>query len=177
MSATLVVFRVWKGKDGDVIALFPEIPYDIYGSECLSYEHVGQHGAANYYHVLDRTRRAKPDEYVDLKEELEGRGYQLTVTSRTPYRVHSERIASARESRILAGSKSAPDTESRLAALDLANFPDEEKSARLARLEDARCILRAAGYGHMDTWFLLERAKARGYSWWIVPPKEGEEDG
>ena len=38
-----VVFRRWRDGAG-VIALFPELPADMHGLCCDSYEHVGQHG-------------------------------------------------------------------------------------------------------------------------------------
>lgn len=68
---TKVIFR--KFKDGDVFALFPEIPgtYDPY--TCLSYMHVGQHGSTSV-DVVDRTKPASPEEYADLKAELENYG-------------------------------------------------------------------------------------------------------
>ena len=43
---TKVIFR--KLKDGDIIALFPELPGDMNPYHtCESYMHVGQHGAAS----------------------------------------------------------------------------------------------------------------------------------
>ena len=75
---TKVVFRVWKGEfEGDVIALFPDID-EGHGS-CSSYMHVGQHAPASYYHMITRTRPAKPAEYASLKRELENIGYNLDV--------------------------------------------------------------------------------------------------
>jgi len=79
---TLVVFRYWhKDKDyPNVIALFPEIedhwPY------CSSYEHIGQHGGADYHGVVASTRPASESEYRDLKEELESLGYNLLIRTK-----------------------------------------------------------------------------------------------
>ncbi len=72
---TEVIFR--KYPDGEIIALFP----DITGSPGFieSYLHVGQHGSANYNIVMRQTKPAKPAEYAELKEELEGLGYYLDV--------------------------------------------------------------------------------------------------
>ena len=53
-----VVFRAWRAG-GDVIALFPRIPGDNAGYLCNAYEHVGQHGAADWDVVLRRTRPAR----------------------------------------------------------------------------------------------------------------------
>jgi len=79
---TKVVFRKWRKESGEVLALFPEIPADVLGNTCLSYEHIGQHGAADYDLCIRRTRPALPGEYQDLKEELEKIGYRLEVVNR-----------------------------------------------------------------------------------------------
>ena len=51
---TKVVFR--RYPDGQVIALFPDIPWSGRRGEITSYMHVGQHGAADL-HIM---RRARP---------------------------------------------------------------------------------------------------------------------
>lgn len=61
MQTVKVVFRKWKDT-GDVIALFPELPSDIYGWFCDSYEHVGQHSGADYHGVIRQTVPAAPHE-------------------------------------------------------------------------------------------------------------------
>lgn len=68
MKSISVIFRKWN--NGDVIALFPEIPADISGLFCDSYEHIGQHGAAHYRSVILNTKPALPSEYASLFEEL-----------------------------------------------------------------------------------------------------------
>jgi hypothetical protein len=78
---TRVVFRVWRAHPRSVIALFPDDVYDNYGN-CMSYEHVGQHGAADYARVLRLTRPAKLAEYADLARELERIGYSLDIRTR-----------------------------------------------------------------------------------------------
>ena len=78
MEATRVVFR--KYKDGEIIALFPDLTEP--GYLCTSYMHFGQHGAADYADTIARTKPATEDEYFDLKEELEEIGYVLKVVSR-----------------------------------------------------------------------------------------------
>ena len=82
---TLVIFRVWKPKfrinSGDnILALFPGVDDGL--GNCSSYEHVGQHGGADYNGCVMRTRPAKPSEYQDLKQELEQLGYRLKVIQR-----------------------------------------------------------------------------------------------
>jgi len=85
---TKVVFRVFKRDtknrkvaDGDVIALFPEQRWE--GWCCSSYQHVGQHGGADYSYVVSVTRPATEAEIAPLKKELEGIGYELEVRKRS----------------------------------------------------------------------------------------------
>jgi hypothetical protein len=77
---TTVVFRVFK-QGGDVLALFPHEVWSADGA-CASYQHVGQHGGADYTHCIDITRPAKPSEYKALKAELMRIGYNLDVRTR-----------------------------------------------------------------------------------------------
>jgi len=79
-SKTVVIFRKWKS--GGIIALFPNEPDDIQGRYCMSYEHVGQHGGADYASVIAVTKQATPDEYANLEAELESIGYILEVRMR-----------------------------------------------------------------------------------------------
>ncbi len=44
---------------------------------CESYEHMGQHGAADYYHVIHSTKPASIGS-EELKKELTGIGYNIT---------------------------------------------------------------------------------------------------
>lgn len=76
---TVVIFRKYK-KSKDILALFPyEIDTPL---TCTCYEHVGQHGGANYHHCISITTPAKPDEYAALKAELESIGYNLKIQTR-----------------------------------------------------------------------------------------------
>jgi len=77
-----VVFRVWK-KFGGVIALWPAVPADNFGHYCQSYEHVGQHGAADYDYVIRQTRPAKPKEVAELTKELISIGYKPVPIKKT----------------------------------------------------------------------------------------------
>ena len=84
-----VIFRKWLNRyagDG-VIALFPEVPGDRDGFLCQSYEHIGQHGGANYQIVIRDSNPAKPEEYADLMAELIKRGYDelVVVKHETPH--------------------------------------------------------------------------------------------
>lgn len=82
MEPTPVIFRVWLANSPNVLALFPDIPWNRQGTLCTSYESCGQHGGADYEGCMTKTRPAKPREYVDLLEELESIGYRLIVKSR-----------------------------------------------------------------------------------------------
>ncbi len=81
LEKTIVVFRVFR-QGGDVLALFPAEPWSGNG-DCSSYQHIGQHGAADYGHCISITRPATPSQYAPLKRELEQIGYNLEV--RTKY--------------------------------------------------------------------------------------------
>jgi hypothetical protein len=78
-----VIFRVFR-KGGGIIAFWPAVKVDFYGYvlTCQSYQHVGQHGAADYQYCLALTRLATPKEYKDLLKELKGRGYTPHIIQR-----------------------------------------------------------------------------------------------
>ena len=76
-KGTIVIFRKWS--NGSIIALLPEIPADTEGKLCQSYEHIGQHGGADYRGVIGRIKAAKPDEFAELLQELEMIGYDDLV--------------------------------------------------------------------------------------------------
>ena len=73
---TKVVFR--KFPNGDILALFPEVPET--GYTCSCYMHIGQHGGADYTHCIRLTKPASPEEYADLKRELEAKPYEYSLT-------------------------------------------------------------------------------------------------
>ena len=89
----VVVFRQWRG--GDIIALFPEIPADIEGRYCQSYMQIGQHGAADYHSVIDRTTPVCEKRYVALAQELRQIGYELQPIRRATVQHHRRRRESA----------------------------------------------------------------------------------
>lgn len=90
---TKVIFRQWK--DGDVIALFPEIATDTIGYNCESFIHVGQHGAASPRIILKDTKLANLEDGAVKKliKELEGRGYNLEIIKRFRYKHQEIRMA------------------------------------------------------------------------------------
>lgn len=88
---TIVVFRRWKKSvtvHKSVLALFPCSPADRMG-HVMCYEHVGQHGAADYNYIVSMsTPASENDEDVKaLKRELRNIGYKLVVRKRRPRRV------------------------------------------------------------------------------------------
>jgi hypothetical protein len=94
-EGTLVVFRRWRDT-GSIIALFPELPSDSQGRFCDAYEHVGQHGGADFLGVVQVTRPVRIDEAEDLIAELTQIGYRLKPAKRASQRVHESRRATAR---------------------------------------------------------------------------------
>lgn len=74
MNQTKVIFRKWKDNE-DIIALFPE-DTDRRKLTVNSYEHLGQHAAADYDGVIALTTLAKEAEYKDLLAELRSIGYE-----------------------------------------------------------------------------------------------------
>ena len=95
---TLVVFRRWR-DNGDIIALFPELPADCQGRFCDAYEHVGQHGGANFHGVVQATKPVSVKDAADLIQELERIGYVLRPIKGASYKLHEARRATARSLR------------------------------------------------------------------------------
>lgn len=94
-----VVLRRWR--DGDLIALMPEEPADEYGRTISSYMHVGQHGEAQYEHVISQTQPVLwwgPDE-LDFLDELKRIGYDVDVRQRCTPEMRANREKAARETR------------------------------------------------------------------------------
>ena len=92
---TAVIFRKWK-SDGEIIALFPEIPSDGSGYHCLSYGHIGQHGGANYRLVLQATIPATLRDSEPLAKELTAIGYALKVCHRETNRHRTRRMTATK---------------------------------------------------------------------------------
>jgi hypothetical protein len=92
---TIVIFRKFKNGNKEVIALFPEIAGTLLPETCSSYMHIGQHGGA-MADLTDITRPATPEEYAELKEELESIGYNLTVKKKNIYKYYLTRVQELR---------------------------------------------------------------------------------
>ena len=102
MEKTVVVFRAPRSGafKGYVTAVFPCDPHDDRGHEMVCYAHIGQHSGCDmgWYRT---TRPATPEEYADLKRELENYGppdahYNLPVRKRIPHNAAGKRFAEAR---------------------------------------------------------------------------------
>jgi hypothetical protein len=90
---TQVVFR--KFKDGEIIALMPHEVCDHKGS-VTSYMHIGQHGGADYNHIISTTKLATPTEALPLYQELESIGYNLVVVKKRNYNTYLKSYYKAR---------------------------------------------------------------------------------
>jgi hypothetical protein len=78
-----VILRRWRTGHKDVLALMPYIPAGLPWQPLVtSYQHVGQHGAADYHHVIRQTvpvDESEPDA-IELLAELRSLGYMpLTI--------------------------------------------------------------------------------------------------
>lgn len=76
---TKVIFLVNEKdpQNSDLFAYFPEEDFDNKGNK-VGYSHIGQHGAVDPKYA-EESRPATPEEYADLKSELESIGYNLDV--------------------------------------------------------------------------------------------------
>ena len=65
------------GTPGDLFAYFPTEVADNNGNR-LAYSHIGQHSACHPGYAQE-SRKATPEEYNELRAELESIGYSLTI--------------------------------------------------------------------------------------------------
>jgi len=79
---TVVIFRAERSGQYkmSIYALFPYVAYT--DKLCSCYAHVGQHSGANYDYCIKNSVPALPEEYSDLKAELESIGYNLKIQKR-----------------------------------------------------------------------------------------------
>lgn len=64
---TKIIFRKDK-RDGTIVAFFPDFEANYGRIAC--YEHIGQHGEADLMYYWNDTKKATPEEYTDLYNEL-----------------------------------------------------------------------------------------------------------
>lgn len=86
--------RLYNGGD-NIVAIFPEEPGTYEPWTCMVYEHIGQHGQADYRTMIELTTAAKPEEYANLLAELKSIGYDdLEIRQRSsPAMVEARRKA------------------------------------------------------------------------------------
>src|SRR5574343_258253 len=77
-----VVFLLDREEPHDVFAYFPNEISDREGNR-LCYAHVGQHSSCSEEYALE-CELATPEQYSDLKQELDSRGYNLNVLDALP---------------------------------------------------------------------------------------------
>jgi len=101
---TEVIFRKYKpshnfGNKGVIVAVFP---YDLYNQDgnVNCYEFCGQHGEANYNHIINTmTTPASEEESKELKKHLEEHvGYKLRVMKKRNHNKFLEKLNSLRKS-------------------------------------------------------------------------------
>ena len=97
MTEIIVIFRKDRTGWKECFALFPDLPSDQHGHLCTAYQHIGQHCAADYNLCIAQSDPTTPEEYADLFEELEKRGYNLTVRRRATPEMHERRHRIAAE--------------------------------------------------------------------------------
>jgi hypothetical protein len=90
---TKTIFRTYRDKSAEVVAIFPELPHDRAGMFAVCYAHNGQHGAADVAAVIARTRPSTDEESAPLSQELHGIGYKLEPIARTPRDAYQTRKA------------------------------------------------------------------------------------
>lgn len=75
VEITKVTFR--KEPEGNVLAVFPEVVFNNM-NHVQCYSQIGQHSACQeqYYNKLPK---ATPEEYKEIKNELDNLGYNLKV--------------------------------------------------------------------------------------------------
>jgi len=82
-SLTRVIFKMTPIKyfypESECIAFLLDCDANRYS--VLSYMHIGQHGEASIYFMRD-CKLATPEQYEDLKSELESLGYILSIRKR-----------------------------------------------------------------------------------------------
>lgn len=100
---TEVIFRKYKpshnfGRKGVIVALFP-YEVETFEGYISCYEFCGQHGSANYGHVVNTmTTPANEEEYAELKAHLEGHyGYNLKVMKKRNTDKYLEKLREVRK--------------------------------------------------------------------------------
>jgi len=89
VEKTKVIFKKFK-DDQTILAIFPELPGTWrFWEDCMSYAHLGQHGDCSI--GCRNLPSATPEEYHNLKLELESIGYNLDIKKRFSQKMHNNR--------------------------------------------------------------------------------------
>jgi len=99
MNQITVIFRKDRTGWKEPFAHFPELPAGNNGQFCTAFQQIGQHCAADYGLCISNSDPATPEEYHDLFNELERRGYSLVVKHRATPEMHERRRRLAAERR------------------------------------------------------------------------------
>jgi hypothetical protein len=94
---TKMIFR--RYPNGAICALMPEVPADVRGLYCTSYERHGQHGSADARGVIEKTTLATRKERAPLARELRRIGYRIEFRSRVGRNAMQKRLAEVRDHR------------------------------------------------------------------------------
>ncbi len=95
---TEMIFRVDTTKDfkGTIFAVFPYDVSDTSG-RITTYQHVGQHSSGDYQTCLNTSRPANELESIELKTELEQRGYNIKIVKKRNYSRYYENYKKLRQ--------------------------------------------------------------------------------
>jgi hypothetical protein len=110
---TVVIFRRSRADRTDIYALMPEVPADVEGLLCESYQHFGEHASADYTRCIATSDPVTPEEYRDLLDEMTQRGYTVFVRQRATPEMHRRRRAEAHRNFLLTQAGHHDDTEPR----------------------------------------------------------------
>ena len=88
-----VIFREFKGE---ILALFPHDIWN-YEGDVTCYAHLGQHGSADYKHVISNSKPINNPQSLDLYSELESIGYNLKPVKRQNYSRYLDELYRTRE--------------------------------------------------------------------------------
>lgn len=77
---TDVIFLLDIGANNDTPTVYAFFPKEVYlpPKKYLSYAHIGQHGGCSIVYAR-KCKKATPEQYADLKNELESIGYNLNI--------------------------------------------------------------------------------------------------
>ena len=81
----------FRMHDDSLVALFPYMPATTNPYTCTCYEHIGQHGEADYLMMIEEGTPAdiESEEVQALIRELTNRDYDLKIAKRAPSVRHS----------------------------------------------------------------------------------------